>query len=215
MPLFARKHAPRSERQTLHCRWASGSSSRSIHAITKNNISDTLPSLPLQVENISVLTRGVPSTGTLHLTPHHLIFRYARPPAGSSPAPGKAAPPMEMWITYPIIQSVTRLPMSVGGFAALRIRCRDFNFITFHFSSDKDARDVFLSVKSLTVRDSLEKLYAFYFKPPPPERAVNGWTIYDPIKEYERMGIGTRSKDWRVSRINNSYAVSMAGIEGA
>lgn len=53
----------------------------------------------------------------------------------------------------------------------------------------------------------MEKLYAFFFTPPTPERAVNGWKIYDALREYERMGIGSRSNDWRVSKINNSYTV--------
>ncbi|KAI5781664.1 protein phosphatase [Peziza echinospora] len=113
---------------------------------------------------------------------------------------------MEMWITYPIIQSVTRLPMTSSGYSALRIRCRDFNFITFNFTSDRECRDVFESVRALTVGGSLEKLYAFYFNPPPPEKAVNGWKIYDALKEYERMGVGSRTKDWRISKINIDYA---------
>lgn len=164
--------------------------------------------LPLKVENVSVVTRGIPSLGTLHLTPHHLIFRYALPavPDGRPPPPKNSAQ-MEMWITYPIIQTVQRQPVNASGFAALRIRCRDFNFITFHFTNDQECRDVFDSVRNLTVGGSLEKLYAFFFKPPPPERVVNGWTVYDALKEYERMGLGTRTKDWRVSKINNTYTV--------
>ena len=119
-----------------------------------------------------------------------------------------------MWITYPIIQSVMRHPKSSSGFAVLRIRCRDFNFITFHFTNDRECRGVFDSVKALTVGGNLEKLYAFYFSPPPPERAVNGWKLYDPLTEYKRMGVGSRTKDWRVSRINQSYTVSCGGLLG-
>ena len=162
-------------------------------------------SLSLKVEQVSVVTRGVASPGTLHLTHHHLIFRYASSAPGA-PAPKNSAQ-MEMWITYPIIQTVQRQPMNAAGHAALRIRCRDFNFITFHFTSDRECRDVFESVRALTVGGSLEKLYAFFFTPPTPERAVNGWKIYDALREYERMGIGSRSNDWRVSKINNSYTV--------
>ncbi|KAF8418208.1 protein-tyrosine phosphatase-like protein [Tirmania nivea] len=160
-------------------------------------------SLPLKVERVSVVTRGVASPGTLHLTPHHLIFRYASSAPGT-PVP-KSSAQMEMWITYPIIQTVQRQPMNAAGHATLRIRCRDFNFITFHFTSDRECKDVFESVRALTVGGSLEKLYAFFFIPPPPERAVNGWGIYDALKEYERMGVGGSTNDWRVSKINKSY----------
>ncbi|RPB21933.1 phosphatases II [Terfezia boudieri ATCC MYA-4762] len=156
-----------------------------------------------KVEQVSVVTRGVASPGTLHLTPHHLIFRYASSAPGA-PAPKNSAQ-MEMWITYPIIQTVQRQPMNSGGYAALRIRCRDFNFITFHFTNDRECRDVFERVRALTVGGSLEKLYAFFFTPPPPERAVNGWKIYDSLKEYQRLGVGGRTNDWRISKINNSY----------
>ena len=161
-------------------------------------------SLPGKVEGVSVVTRGVPYVGTLHLTSHHLIFRYAS--SSGAPAPKNSAQ-MEMWITYPIIHTVQRLPMNASGFAALRIRCRDFNFVTFHFMSERECRDVFESVRSLTVRGDLERLYAFVFTPPPPERVVNGWNVYDPLKEYERMGLGTKTRDWRISKINNSYTV--------
>jgi len=62
-------------------------------------------------------------------------------------------------------------------------------------------------MRALTVGGSLEKLYAFFFSPPPPEMAVNGWKIYDSLREYERMGVGGRTNDWRISKINNSYTV--------
>lgn len=97
--------------------------------------------------------------------------------------------------------------MSASGHAALRLRCRDFSFITFHFAKDKDCRDVFDSIRALSCQGNIEKLYAFYYTPPPFERVIDGWKIYDPLKEYERMGIGSRNKDWRLSKINNTYSV--------
>lgn len=35
----------------------------------------------------------------------------------------------------------------------------------------------------------------------------NGWNIYNPREEFGRMGVGTRSKAWRFTTINNDYSV--------
>ena len=40
-----------------------------------------------------------------------------------------------------------------------------------------------------------------------PFTTENGWNIYDPIKEYERMGIGASDK-WRFTVINRDYKVN-------
>lgn len=34
-----------------------------------------------------------------------------------------------------------------------------------------------------------------------------GWGIYEPEKEFARMGVGSRSKAWRASEINADYEV--------
>lgn len=70
---------------------------------------------------------------------------------------------------------------------------------------------MFESIKALTVvKGGVEKLYAFYYKPGGAEKRHNGWAMYDPVKEYQRMGVGTdRCKGWRISTINRDYAVSI------
>jgi hypothetical protein len=37
----------------------------------------------------------------------------------------------------------------------------------------------------------------------------DGWFAYDPIKDYERMGVGTTNTAWRISCINNNYEVPL------
>lgn len=54
---------------------------------------------------------------------------------------------------------------------------------------------------------SVEQLYAYTFQPEAPFTTENGWNIYDPIKEYERMGIGASDK-WRFTVINRDYKVN-------
>lgn len=166
-----------------------------------------------QVEDVLILRRGVPSPGSLHLTPHHMIFRhYPAPGEEEQPSsPGKQvqkkqpSPPREIWITYPVISYAQREPMNASGYSALRIRNRDFSFVTFHFKNDKDCKDVFESIKGLSCKVGIERVYAFFYTPPPPEKPLNGWALYDAVKEYERMGIGTKNRAWRISRINVDY----------
>ena len=76
---------------------------------------------------------------------------------------------------------------------------------------DKHARDVFESIKAQTCRvGTIDKLYAFSYKPPPVEREINGWEVYDPKAEFRRQGISAKGVDrgWRISKINSDYSFS-------
>lgn len=87
-------------------------------------------------------------SGTLHLTPHHLIFS----PLPTS-EPGPSTPQSEIWIPYPSITGLTRQPQTFQGKYPLEIRTRSFE--TFTLTSDKamegGAEDVWLSVKNCAV----------------------------------------------------------------
>ena len=54
-----------------------------------------------------------------------------------------------------------------------------------------ECRDVFESIKAFAIVKGVENLYAYSYPPGSIEKKSNGWKIYDPRKEYERMGIGT------------------------
>lgn len=93
---------------------------------------------------------------------------------------------------------------------SIRLRCRDFNFIAFHFDTDQQARGVFDSVKALTSRlGHVDKLYAYSYPSNSAEKAIKGWDIYDARKELRRMGISEKSADkgWRITNVNNNYEV--------
>ncbi|KAI5804459.1 protein phosphatase [Geopyxis carbonaria] len=159
-----------------------------------------------KVENVSVLHHGRSDIGTLHLTAHHLIFR--RDPAED----GQHAkqPPKEIWVAYPVIGTVYRYPPTASAPAHIRLRNRDFSFVQFRFESDRECREVFDSIKALTVvKGGIEKLYAFDYGVKPGEKKGGGWNLYDPLKEFSRMGVGTdRCKSWRISNINKDYSFS-------
>jgi hypothetical protein len=166
----------------------------------------------IQVENVALARRGEQVTGTLHLTPHHLIFSHTPQVSGEVLESGTPIRPKELWITYPIIAfctlravpSVSRQPSSI------RLRCRDFTFVCFYFASEAKARDVYDTLKQWTCKvGRVEKLYAFTYQPPPPELEINGWNLYDAAKEWARQGVGKDdvSNGWRISTINTDYNV--------
>lgn len=121
--------------------------------------------------------------------------------------------PRELWITYPIIAFCTlrTAPAASRQPSSIRLRCRDFSFFCFYFTSDTKARDVFDSIKAWATKlGKIEKLYAFTYQPQPPENVVNSWGFYDPMKEWRRLGVGDESRkvNWRISRINCDYGFS-------
>lgn len=102
-------------------------------------------------------------------------------------------------------------PPGSGLSSSIRLRGRDFKFVTLNFIEDKQARDVFESIKGATCRlGTVEKLYAFYYKPQKIEQQVAGWDIYDAKAEWKRQGISDKGVDrgWRISKINIDYGFS-------
>ena len=162
---------------------------------------------------MTLARRGEQVVGTLHLTPHHIIFSHIPTPAPGTTVEGAKPPrPREVWITYPIIALCTLRPAPTASRlpSSIRLRCRDFTFVCFYFTSDSKARDVYDSIRAWTCKlGRVEKLYAFSYQPQVPEKDVNYWNIYNPREELRRMGVGTGSgTNWRISNINEDYAVS-------
>jgi len=94
---------------------------------------------------------------------------------------------------------------------SIRLRCRDFTFVAFHFTAEPKARDVYETIRNLTCKlGRLEKLYAFSYQAQGPEKDINGWTVYDPVKELQRQGVCAQGGGhaWRITEINQDYQVS-------
>ncbi|KAI5828942.1 phosphatases II [Schizophyllum commune Tattone D] len=147
-----------------------------------------------KVSDVACTRNGVTSKGTVHLTAHHLIFHFDE------------AEQKELWIPYPLISLVTKLPQTISGQCPLTFHQRTFETFSLAFDGDKSATDVFESVKELTVATSVTQLYAFFYTPNPPFPTSDGWSIYSPRAEFGRMGVGTRSKAWRFTDINKDYS---------
>lgn len=166
------------------------------------------------MDNVTVSRRGERAVGTLHLTPHHLVFSHTPPTPEGAPE-DKPVKPRELWITYPIISYCTFRPASSASRqpASIRLRCRDFTFVCFTFENDKttNIRDVYETIRSWTCKlGRIDKLYAFSYVPPQAERVFNGWDIYDARKEWNRLGVGNPDSkcNWRISGMNADYSVS-------
>ncbi|KAJ7047064.1 protein-tyrosine phosphatase-like protein [Mycena alexandri] len=149
-----------------------------------------------KVEKVACTKNASTLLGTIHLTAHHLIFRY------------DDVNEKEMWVPYPLISLVTRLPQTHQGQCPLNFHSRTFETFSLAFNKESDASDVFDSVKELTVATSVQQLYAFFYSPNPPLPTSDGWSIYSPRDEFGRMGIGSRTKAWRFTDINKDYSFS-------
>ncbi|RKO92123.1 Myotubularin-like phosphatase domain-containing protein, partial [Blyttiomyces helicus] len=55
---------------------------------------------------------------------------------------------------------------------------------------------------------SIDQAMAFSWKPEKPLPKSNGWNVYDPVVEFGRLGVGTRTENWRLSSVNQDYEFS-------
>jgi hypothetical protein len=53
----------------------------------------------------------------------------------------------------------------------------------------------------------LDQCYAFHYTPDPPLPECGGWTLYDPVQEFTRLGVGTFAPNWRISTVNREYEI--------
>ncbi|KAH7258140.1 phosphatidylinositol-3-phosphatase ymr1 [Fusarium solani] len=170
------------------------------------------------IEGVQGIYGGQMTHGTLRLTDFHLVFcapidqsQAADPAAPSTQKPSGSHPKVrERWITYPMLCYCALRPVPPGSRQApsIRIRCRDFTFVTFNFTDSNVARDTFEFIKTRTCKlGTVEKLYAFSHKPLRNERDINGWSFYDPKAEFRRQGISEKLPDrgWRITHINKDY----------
>lgn len=159
---------------------------------------------------MKLVRRGEQVDGSLHLTPHHLIFCHTPPTTPDNPKPRQR----EIWITYPIIQTCTLRPNPPASHlpSSIRLRCRDFMFVCFCFTDDRKARDVYDSIRAWTCKiGRVEKLYAFAYQPQQAEKNFDGWSLYDVKNEWKRLGVSEKgaNRGWRITSINADYSVTL------
>ena len=161
------------------------------------------------IEGVKGINSGQINEGTLRLTDFHLVF-CAQVPT-SSDDPSQKPKTREKWIPYPLISHCIYRPVppSSRQDPSIRLRCRDFTFVTFNFSDGEAARDACEFIKTRTCKlGTVEKLYAFSHRPLKNEKEVDGWNFYDPKAEFRRQGISEKlpDKGWRITTINKDYS---------
>ncbi|GAA6028295.1 hypothetical protein JCM8097_006961 [Rhodosporidiobolus ruineniae] len=187
----------------------------------------TIPSMRLSVRRGSPTTSSSPlaepTLGSLHLTPHHVVFERALDEKDGAEAAtekqvegeerkyaaGGAGEEDEVWIPLPLLHSVTRTPPSLTGTPSpLVLRTRDYTTYSLHFTTSDEADTVWDSLKGLCGSFStggLEGRYAFVEGGKEKGKGREGWSIYSPVEEFARMGVGSRSKAWRFTTINADF----------
>ncbi|KAJ3160893.1 hypothetical protein HDU86_008255 [Geranomyces michiganensis] len=134
-------------------------------------------------------------TGTLHILAHHLLFC------------GEGTD-TEIWISYATVQSVDRKVPSAQGLHSIYVTCRNFQFVRLHIASERDATEVFASLQRLINITSIEQTYAFSYQPTKPYPADAKWRMFDPAKEFARLGVNTLTDQWRFTTVNENYEFS-------
>ncbi|PRP86271.1 myotubularin-related protein 2-like [Planoprotostelium fungivorum] len=84
----------------------------------------------------------------------------------------------------------------------LEIETKDHRKLYFTFPrTGQCSRSHFVSTTRSKLNQAPERLFAFEWKDTFP---INGWKIYDPVKEFERMGV-VNETGWKVSHLNTKY----------
>lgn len=84
----------------------------------------------------------------------------------------------------------------------LEITCKDMRNIRFtHQQTNHSRRPLYENLQRFAFPASNKmNFFALSYKP---EWTFDGWTVYDPLKEFHRLNIPNES--WRISRINDRY----------
>lgn len=179
---------------------------------------------------------GQGRVGSLHLTPHHIIFRSTSSSSEAPPTSGetwvspihslvsttRASADETVQIPLPLLYSITRLPSSLTGATnPLLLRTRDFKTYELVFKKEDEAEAVYSTLKALCSAVGVGGVasgFAFCYQgddsaekkggPARDKGKGKGWEMYDVDKEFARMGVGSRSLAWRITAVNADYTVS-------
>ncbi|CAI5757030.1 unnamed protein product [Candida verbasci] len=185
------------------------------------------------VNDVILTRRGYHISGTLILSSFHLVFTFNPNPSSSAtnsqPKEIWICYPIidrisksrgSTWLNNSKSNSnvTDTSPPVIDGLdhysaSNIRLQCKDFTYYSFDFKSDFICTEVFTKLSSLvtilkTENNNLKTLYAFEYKPNMLEQnlELNGWKIYDPIKEYSRLGLITDKETyWRIANVNQDY----------
>lgn len=158
--------------------------------------------------------------GTLHVTNYRLYFRSTDTlPASATLTAANIAingSPIAAGVTNLNGNYIIDLPLGfvsriekMGGATSkgensygIEITCKDVrNYRFAHSRENHSRRDVFEKLQQYAFPSNNKlSLFAFSYKEKYP---VNGWQVYEPIAEYQRLGSITET--WKITKINENY----------
>lgn len=181
------------------------------------------------VDRVLLSRRGHYILGTLVFTKHHMVFQFAH---GDGQKPREiwiCYPIIERlaksrgasWSPNsslaknlpPLLPPPSTLSQLFDQYTASHIRvfCKDFTYYSFDFSGDSLCMEVYLKLSKLVLvpRETLSILsfYAFDYKPNMLEAKLDssGWQLYSAEREYARQNLDQGT--WRISKVNDKYAL--------
>ncbi|KXS16669.1 phosphatases II, partial [Gonapodya prolifera JEL478] len=145
----------------------------------------------------------------LHFTPNHLLIVPDTSDAAEwGSLEGQKALAGELWIPYPTVHSIERKFPTPDGLHPIHIVCRNFVFVRMFVDVEQDALEAYGTLQKLINITSIESLFAFSYRNTSPSvssSSANIWCPYIPEREFARMGVGTRTGEWRLSTVNQEY----------
>ncbi|CAI4227787.1 unnamed protein product [Auanema sp. JU1783] len=141
-----------------------------------------------KVQLVDLLSNETTTTGSLHITPSHIIFRSDD---GSR----------EIWISTGLIGVIERGSISANG-CALTIRCKHFRVISLLVPRDKTCQDLYETLRKIGEVVNVKDLPAFDIRNP--QTNSGGWNRLEFSIEFSRQGV---SSEWQETDINQNYAI--------
>lgn len=162
------------------------------------------------MEDVEIfLGRNFRAFGSLNLLNSHMLLRIDLKKTRQElfPIDGKD----ELWIPYCMLKMVTRYhPLTSPKVTPLVAHFKCLSFLKLHIIAEQDAMDVYESLLKLMQVSQLDDLPAFHYDSLPFNSGPDsrGWNVYNPQKEYGRLGVGTRNDQWRLTKINGHFEFS-------
>eukprot|EP00042_Codosiga_hollandica_P042355 m.387249 g.387249 ORF g.387249 m.387249 type:complete len:678 (+) comp56312_c0_seq3:31-2064(+) len=145
-----------------------------------------------KLENVwRVRARGVRGSGTVLLFATHFIFVDTKG--------------HETWVQYMKIEALKRKGLTPDG-TPLEVTTKDFNWLSLVFPREAEFVLFFDTLTALTTISTVSRLPAFTYKQMQAAHSLStGHLLYDPVKEFQRMGVPC--KEWSVIYDNNDFSL--------
>ena len=170
--------------------------------------------------------KGFNRACSLHLTLHHLIIQFEEDYAAlcqnnCSFGTNRSNDSREFWLLYALVTEIDRskknsaMPSSsaggssnaLSGSVVVSISCRHFLSFRLALGSAADANDFMDSLQTLCFFSSIDRVFAFAFSQSDPPVDASQWNVFDPQKEFKRLGVETKSVGWRFSLANWNFQI--------